>query len=315
MLLALAKTALPGERIQKEPMDAQVERAPAPATSPGVQDLVVRNAADEALQQRGVAAAKPAALRREPAVEGGAAVDLQAVEEIPGEQGGERSQPLRRERLGSSWAARATSIASTRAVRQIEPDGVRLGVDPAPPGLVDKAPDLAQAPTKLAARVVGRVPEQVAELAARHGVGCQRQVGEECPHLARRRHGQRYAVADDRQRPEEPHLQRGGATVSVGAPRFRARFHGRVHARLHGWWVRVGIEGPVRARRRTRPRLSLGETAERSRITAGRERSRRQPIETMRHGRSRSRLVPPPRVRRWPRSSAVATTTAFARRP
>ena len=77
------------------------------------------------------------------------------------------------------------------AVREVEPDGVAAGVDPPPAGLVDEAPDLAQAPAQLAARIVGHVPQQLAELAARDGVRRQRQIGEQRAHLARRRQRQR----------------------------------------------------------------------------------------------------------------------------
>ena len=93
------------------------------------------------------------------------------------------------------------------AVREVEPDRVRLRIDPPPAGLVDEAPDLAEAPAKLAARIVRDVPQQLAKLAARDGVRRERQIGEERTHLARRRQRERDAVAADRQRPEQPHLR------------------------------------------------------------------------------------------------------------
>ena len=47
-----------------------------------------------------------------------------------------------------------------------------------------------------------------------------------------------HTVAADGQRAEEPHLQRGGGSASLGAPRFHASFHAGFHAPLHGWWIR-----------------------------------------------------------------------------
>ena len=183
MLLALANPAVPGERIEQELVDALVERRELQPLLQIAERLVVRSVCYEALQQRGMRAAQAAPLRREPAGKRRAALDLQALEKVAGEQRGQRSQPLRRDRL--DVLRRPGDLDRIdEAVREVEPDGVRLRLDPLPARLVDEAPDLAEAPAQLAARIVGNVPQQLAKLAARNGVRGKRQVSEERTHLA-----------------------------------------------------------------------------------------------------------------------------------
>ena len=119
--------------------------------------------AAEVLQQRRVAAAEPAPLRREPAVESGVAIDLEAVEELALEEGAERPQSIGRQRLDALLRGAATSIGIDETIREIEPDAVPGRIDPAPTRPVEDAPELAQAPAQLAARIVGHVPEQLAQ--------------------------------------------------------------------------------------------------------------------------------------------------------
>ena len=90
------------------------------------------------------------------------------------------------------------------ALAEVEPDHVGAGLDPPPARLVHDAPDLAQAPAQLPARVVRHVPQQLAEIAPpdrarRHG-----QVGKESTGLPRARQHHRHAVPDNRQRPQQP---------------------------------------------------------------------------------------------------------------
>ena len=91
--------------------------------------LVVGNAPDEMLQQGGVAAAESPPLRGEPAVEDRAAVDLQALQKVAVEQRGQRSLPLRRERLDARLGRAGDLDRVDEAIRQVEPDGVLAGVD------------------------------------------------------------------------------------------------------------------------------------------------------------------------------------------
>ena len=199
MLVALPDLAAPGERVQQERVNTLVERSQHQPFLEIGQSLVLRSVLDEVFQQRGVMATELTPLRGDPTVEGRAAVDLQAFEKVSGEQRGERSQPLRANRLDVPNRPGDLDRID-EAVRQIKSDGVRLGVDPAPIGFVDQAPDLAETPTKLSARIVGDVPQQLAKLAPLNSVRRKRQICEQPAHLARRRHCPRHAVPADRQR-------------------------------------------------------------------------------------------------------------------
>ena len=102
-------------------------------------------------------AAESASLRGNPTFEGRAAVDLQIFEKVSGEQRDERSQALRIN--GRDVLSRPGDLDRIdEAVRQIKSDSVRLSVDPAPIRLINEAPDLAEAPTKLSPRIVRDVP-------------------------------------------------------------------------------------------------------------------------------------------------------------
>ena len=70
------------------------------------------------------------------------------------------------------------------AAHEIQPDSVALGLDPALGGVVDERPDLAEAPAQLAARIVGHLPQQIAQLAARDGIRREREISEKRAHLA-----------------------------------------------------------------------------------------------------------------------------------
>ena len=156
--------------------------------------------AGEVLQQRRVAAAEPAPLRREPAVESGIAVDLQAVQELALEEGAERPQSIRRQRLDALLRGAGNLHGIDETVREIEPDAVPGGIDPAPTRPVEDAPELAQAPAQLAARIVGHVPQQLAQADPRHGLRGKGEIGRERAHLARTRQCHvRPVRASDRQ--------------------------------------------------------------------------------------------------------------------
>ena len=184
MLLALTDAPASGERAQQRFVDAPVERGKLQPRLQMRKDLVVGDLSDEMLQHRGVTAAQAAALRHEPAVEHRAAIDLESFEKVADKQRGQGSQPLGGQRLDALLDRLVDLDRIDDAVREVEPDGVGLGLDPAAAGLIDDAPDLAEAPAQLAARIVGNVPQQFAKLAARHGVRRQRQIAEQRAHLA-----------------------------------------------------------------------------------------------------------------------------------
>ncbi len=258
MLLAVTDAAAPGERIEKRLVDAPVERRQLQPRLQMRKDLVAGQAANEMLQDRRVAAAEATPLRQEPALEHRAAGNLQPVDEVAGEQPGQRSQPLHGKRP-EPFLGRARHLDGIdEAVREVEPDGVGTRIHPATAGLIDDAPELAEAPAELAARIVGHVPQQLAKPAAGHRLWCHRQIGEQRARLARCRQGQRDPVATDRERPEQAHPQGGGVTDATWLIQFHWRFHAGSHARLHGW--------PVRSRSRSwsgRPRTCVSARAER----------------------------------------------------
>jgi ubiquinone/menaquinone biosynthesis C-methylase UbiE len=193
--------------------------------------LVLGNAGCEAFEQGDVQAPEPAPLRHEPGLESRAAVDLQAIEKIAGVERLEGLQLRRRHGLEVLFGPGDLDRIDG-AVRKIDPDAVALRLDPAPGRLVDQAPDLAEAPAQLAARVVRHVPKQLAKLTAPDRARRERQPGEQPPHLTRSRQRQHDAVSANRERPEHPQLERRTAAPSVG---FHARFHAAHHGRLHGW--------------------------------------------------------------------------------
>ena len=75
---------------------------------------------------------------------------------------------------------------------------------------------------KFAARIVGHVPQQLADLRARHRPAGQHEVTEQRPHLARGRQRQHLAAARQLQRSQQPEVE---------------RFHGLSHARYHAPFV------------------------------------------------------------------------------
>jgi hypothetical protein len=103
-----------------------------------------------------------------------------------------------------------------------------LGIDPLAVRFVEQAARLAQAPAQFAARIVGDLPQQLAELAAQDRLRRQRQIGDQRAHLAGRRQRQHGAIPADGERPEHAQVQpRAVAATQV-------RFHGRFHAGTHG---------------------------------------------------------------------------------
>ncbi len=235
MLLAVAKPAAPGENVQEELVGALIEGSKLQPLLQISKNLGVRNAVGEALQQCGVIGAEAASLRHKPAAEGRAAIDLQTFKEVSGERCGKHSQPIRSERLDALLTRTADLDRIDPAVGEIEPDRIGSCFDPSPTRLIDKAPDLAEAPAKFAPRIVGEVPQQLTKLAPCHGVRGERHIREEPLYLARCRQRQGDVTATDRQRPKKAHLQQGNPVGSVRPIRFHGHFHAGSHARLHEW--------------------------------------------------------------------------------
>ena len=184
MLFTLPNSAAPRERVQKHLVDALVERGKLEPLLQISKRLVVGNAGDEVLQQGRVAGAESTPLSDQPIAESRAAIDLQAVEKISVEQCRQRAQPLRSKRLDTLMRRPGDLEHIDGAIGQVELDGVAARIDSSPAGLVDDAPDLAEAPAKLAPRVVRDVPQQLAQLAARNGVRGKRKIGDQRTHLA-----------------------------------------------------------------------------------------------------------------------------------
>ena len=232
VLFAFAKLAAPGEGVQEQFVDALVEWRELQPLLQIPQHIIAGCLPRQALQHGSVTAAKAAALSRQPAVEARVAVDLQAVQKLAREQRGQRAQALRRQRLDARLGRVRHLDRVDEAAGQVQPHGIPAGLDPAPAGLIDDAPQLAQAPAQLAARIVGDVPQQLAELASRYGLRCERQVGDERTQLARG--GQRHvdAVAAQGQGPEQAHGKRT-ARIKSGPIGFHALSHAAYHACSH----------------------------------------------------------------------------------
>ena len=71
----------------------------------------------------------------------------------------------------------------------VDPDAVAVGEDTRVFLVVDEAPELGQAPAQRAARVVGDLPQQLAEMLAAETPGLQAQVGQQRAGLLGRRQG------------------------------------------------------------------------------------------------------------------------------
>jgi hypothetical protein len=184
VLLALAYPAALAERVQKDFVRALVEWSKLEPLLQVAEYFLSSSAGSQMLQQCRVAAAKATALGDDPAVELRTAVNLETIEKITGEEHAQAPQPFRREGLDALLCHPRDLDSIDEAICEIELDGVALGLDPSPPGLVEDAPDLAQAPPKLSARIVRHVPEQLAEMTARNGTRRKRQIGEEGAHFA-----------------------------------------------------------------------------------------------------------------------------------
>jgi hypothetical protein len=140
--------------------------------------------AREMLQHREAVTAKSTPLGGEPGLEQRAAADLQAVEKRAGEQLVQPRETLHRQLLNARRDCAEDLDSVHAAAGQVEVDRVAVGLDPATAEVVDQAPDLAQTPAKFAPRILGHVPKQIAQPAARDRVRRERQIGEQRTDLA-----------------------------------------------------------------------------------------------------------------------------------
>src|SRR5262249_51232129 len=115
------------------------------------------------LQQRGVAAAEPAPLGDQPAIELGAALDLMAIEEVARKQVRRCLQLRDSERLEALLRGAGDLDRIDKAAGKVERDGVTAGLDASLARLVEDASELTQAPPELAARIAGHIPQQLAQ--------------------------------------------------------------------------------------------------------------------------------------------------------
>src|SRR5262249_10562315 len=117
-----------------------------------------------------------------------------------------------------------------------------VGDKATPPCIVGDSPDFCQTPTQFASRVIGYVPQKLAQVRSQLGTRLQRQVSEQRSHLARRRHGDIQAFTRCGERAEQPQMEtiaQSLAGLAVGAAslfrlsRFPVGFHAHSNARFN----------------------------------------------------------------------------------
>ncbi len=178
VFVAVVNATSTGKRAQQSRVNALVEWRQLKPCLQVRKDLVAGNDQRKVLQHGDTATAKTPPLGGQPSLEERAAVDFQTVEKLPGKHRAQRFQTLRRKILDALGGRAADLDRVDVTAREVEADGVGLCPDPAAVGAVDEAPDLTQAPAKLPARVLGHVPQQIAESAARDRMRSERQIGE-----------------------------------------------------------------------------------------------------------------------------------------
>src|SRR5262249_50895855 len=162
------------------------------------------------VEDRDVERAEALPLGREPAGELRVAVDVDGFEEVAGDPVGDVGEPLERDGADAGLEGPRELDGVDGAVGEVELDLIRSAGDhPAPPLVVEDAAELAQAPAELAARIVGHVPEEVAEARARYRPRAEREVCEERADLSRARQRHRNAAAGHGARAKHANSQGG----------------------------------------------------------------------------------------------------------
>ena len=181
----LSNLAPSRERLEETLVRPLIERRELEPCVEVQERLVVGAAHDQLLEHCRAAAAKPTTLCRQPGGKHGAAVNRQTLEEFPVEQCRERCEWLRRQRLDPGLSGPQNVEHVHPAVRQIELNRVPTREHWPARIVVEQATDLAQAPSQFAARIVGDVPQQLAQLSSGDGLLGQRHVSEQRAYLAR----------------------------------------------------------------------------------------------------------------------------------
>jgi hypothetical protein len=122
--------------------------------------LLVRKEPGGLLQERCVKVAEVATLSREPHSEGRAALDGQSLEELTLKSADQTADPV--PPIGNIviLERRRHFDGIDPTIREVERDRVGRRLDPPPPWLVEDSTQLAQAPSQLATRITGNIPQQ-----------------------------------------------------------------------------------------------------------------------------------------------------------
>ena len=184
MLLALLETAVPGQRLQQDFVYPLIERSKFQPLIEIAERLLVRRGLDELFQKSSAAGAQAPTLCNQPIVEERAAIDIDVFQNLAAKKRNEFAQPFDRE-ICKSVLRRLRDLGNVdNAIRNIETDRIAGGHNPLPARLIDNGSDPAQTPAKFSARIVGDIPKQFTQLAARHRDARKRQIAEQRPHLS-----------------------------------------------------------------------------------------------------------------------------------
>jgi len=124
-------------------------------------------------------------------------------------------------------ARRADSVEINFGVGHVEANAFAIGHYSPSPWVVDGAPKLAQAPAEAASRVVGHVPEQIAQLLPPMFAPGGGQIAEECARLLRWWKVHRFAVSLDAQGAQQAQCQPGHRDNIPGRPEtMKGKFTG-----------------------------------------------------------------------------------------
>jgi len=162
------------------------------------------------LKNGDLARAGSTALGDQPRIELRASLDLQLIQKVADEQRRQSPQPHRRQPIDPLMRRACDLHHVNEAVGKVEPDRISVRFEPSATAVAEEAPDLAEAPAKLGARVIGDVPQKLAETTAGDGLVGKRQIRNQGAHFTRRRQHQRHTLAADRHRSKQAHMETTG---------------------------------------------------------------------------------------------------------
>src|SRR5262249_22146980 len=134
-----------------------------------------------------------------------ASIDIEAFEEIAGEQSGKRPQPFEIDRANPRLGGRSHGDGVHRTAVKVERHPVVGRPDAGTMQLVEDVSQLAEAPTELAAGVVGGVPQKVAKPAARYRARGKSKIAKEGSCLARGGEFDGDAIPNNGQGTQQPY--------------------------------------------------------------------------------------------------------------